>query len=72
MIFTFQEFILENTPFDPESKTHKRNLDWFARNQHLTTTKVEWKDLPKYGLPPGIIERMKDWEIIMKSCDNTI
>lgn len=68
MIIKFQEFILEYlTPFDPESKTHKRNLEWFARNQNLETIPVKWEDLPKYNLPPGIIEKMKVWDEILKS-----
>lgn len=69
MILNWTDFITEGrTPPQEGSKKSSKTQDWFERNKEkLVTKKVEWKDLPEYGVPEGIIERMKDWPIIMKS-----
>ena len=53
--------------FQLESKNHLRNMKWFEKNANLEAIPHTWEDLAKYNLPPGILERMKEWEYISKS-----
>lgn len=53
--------------FKEDSKKQQRSLEWFQKTGELESIPVKWEDLVKYNLPPGIIEKMREWEHISKS-----
>jgi hypothetical protein len=50
-----------------DSKKHLSSMAWFAKNSNLESIPLKWEDLGEYNLPPGILEKMKEWEYISKS-----
>lgn len=53
--------------FKEDSKKQLKSLEWFQRTGDLESIKVTSEELYKYNLPPGIVEKMKEWEHITKS-----